>query len=376
MKFNAAASQKTVNPFWVRTSSDDSTKKIFKQVFKWSKLLIYLFLTVIGLWGCFQTFFDYSVATSPNMGEGLEIAFSYGQTGDWRFDALGAQGIRGESYLIFNDFTMDYGPFYGLFVWPASKMVMALMYALRGLPGGLNVIFSLIILLIIIRLITIAVSLKATLQNERTVEIQNKVAEVTAKYKGLNDSLSKQRKQMEIMALYKKNNFRPLAPIEQVFISMPIFLIIFRIVTSTRPIKATILFNIWDLSKQPFNMVFYNISSGGAWFILFLAILISVQVLQAIVPQRLAKSRNTAYAPKSQMAKDEYRKRMMMQWGIQIAFIAMTSLSAAGVGLYYIFNSLTTILQSYLIHKYVMSKKGSDKLKIEDIKIAEITTKK
>jgi YidC/Oxa1 family membrane protein insertase len=116
------------------------------------------------------------------------------------------------------------------------------MYGMRALPGGINTIFSLLILLLIIKTITILISMRATLQSERMGEIQSKIAEINAKYKNLNDSLSKQRKQMEIMTIYKKNNVRPLAMIEQIFVTLPIFLIVYRIVSITRPIKATFLF--------------------------------------------------------------------------------------------------------------------------------------
>jgi YidC/Oxa1 family membrane protein insertase len=75
-------------------------------------------------------------------------------------------------------------------------------------------------------------------------EIQGKVSEINAKYKGLNDTFSKQQKSREIMELYKKNNVKPFAAFEQVMITLPIFMIIYRVITICRPMKTATLFGI------------------------------------------------------------------------------------------------------------------------------------
>jgi len=75
-------------------------------------------------------------------------------------------------------------------------------------------------------------------------EISAKMSEINAKYKDAKDTQSKQMKQQEIMELYKKNNVRPFAAFEQMLITLPIFLIVYRVVTILRPFKGTVLFNI------------------------------------------------------------------------------------------------------------------------------------
>mgnify|MGYP003290943809 CR=1 FL=1 len=110
----------------------------------------------------------------------------------------------------------------------------------------MNALLAIILLLLFIRILTMAISLKSTLQNEKMSEIQGQMAEINAKYKDLNDMQSKQMKQQEIMALYTKNNVKPFAAFEQMFLTLPIFLIIYRVVTIVRPIKVTILFIIFN----------------------------------------------------------------------------------------------------------------------------------
>jgi YidC/Oxa1 family membrane protein insertase len=86
--------------------------------------------------------------------------------------------------------------------------------------------------------------MRSTLQNEKMSEVQGKIAEINAKYKGATDQYSRQRKQQEVMAIYKKHKIKPFAAFEQMFITLPIFMIIYRVITIVRPIKSTSLFEI------------------------------------------------------------------------------------------------------------------------------------
>jgi YidC/Oxa1 family membrane protein insertase len=158
---------------------------------------------------------------------------------------------------------MAYGPFYGLFVYPGAVLVLNIMYACRGVGLGLNALISIFILLLIIRTLSIVVTLRSTLQNEKMTEVQGKIAEINAKYKDMKDMASRQMKQQEIMEVYKKNKIKPFAAFEQMFITLPIFLIVYRVVTIVRPLKATTLFTIWNFAKTPTSEIFSNFTHGG-----------------------------------------------------------------------------------------------------------------
>ena len=122
-------------------------------------------------------------------------------------------------------------------------ILLNFMYATRSWPVGLNAIVGIFLVLLLIRIITLAVSARSMLQSERMSEIQGKVAEINAKYKDAKDMQSRQKKQIEIQELYRKNNVKPFAAMEQIFITLPIFLIIYRVVTVLRPLKFTIIFD-------------------------------------------------------------------------------------------------------------------------------------
>ncbi|WP_033159970.1 membrane protein insertase YidC [Mycoplasmoides alvi] len=354
----------TFNPFWsASVVNENKTKKNLKKVwdifFKFLKICIFLFLTVIGLWGCTQGFAEPWVGTNTQLGMGLEIGYNYGTTGDFRYDL---QASNNSPYFTFSNFTMAYGPFYAWFVWPAAQIVLPLMYATRtplgfGVELGFNTILSIVILLLIIRIITMSITLNSTFATERMTEIQGKVAEINAKYKNNKDPQSRRNKQLEIMQLYKKNKIKSSAMFVQLFVTLPIFLIVFRIVSSVRPIKATILFTIWDLSKTPISEIFSNFNNGGWTYIFFLLIVIPMQFVSQKLPQYWASRRNRNSKAQSQKGNEQLNRNKKMQLIFSVFLAFITAISAAGVGLYWFFNSIFTILQSYLTHIIILNRR-------------------
>ncbi len=353
---NNTTSSNVTSPFWVKPKSKASTAKtILKEIWKWLKILILLFFFVMGLWGCFQTSFDSSVATSTNLGSGLEFGFKFGTTGDYRYDLIGSSA---QQFHSFSEWTMDYGPFYAWFVWPGAWLTMQICWGLHTWWGGLNALISIFVLIVIIRLITILVTIKSTLENEKMTELNGKLSEINAKYKGMKDAHSKQQKQQEISALYKKNDVHPFAAFEQMLLTLPIFLIVYRVVTILRPLKATVLFNIWNFSYTPLTQIFSNFTSGGWTYIFFLLLVIPIQFLSTWLPTYWAKKRNRNATTNSFKGKKEDRKRNMFQYiftGVMSVIVAFTP---TGVGVYWFFNAAISILQSYIMHQIIIKKRN------------------
>ncbi|MDR2567748.1 MAG: membrane protein insertase YidC [Mycoplasmataceae bacterium] len=348
------------SPFWVKpTTGSSKAKKVFKQIWKWTKLGIFAFFMLMGLWGCFQYSFDTNIHTSSNLGEGFEFGFAYGTTGDFRYD-LFSDGNPG--YHTFTSFSMKYGPFYGLFVYPASVITLHLMWLCNSWWGGLNTLLSIVVLLLIIRGLCLFITLRSTLQNEKMTEIQGKIAEINAKYKDQNDPISKQKKTQEVMELYKKNKVKPFAAFEQMFITMPVFMIIYRAITIIRPIKQTFLFTVWNFALTPTTEIFSNLMNGGAWYILFLLIVLPVQFLSMRLPQMWAAKRNVKNAKAiTQKGNKQLKKTKLIQLIFTGVMCAIVAFSATGVGVYWFFSALFSILQSYIMHRIVLRsrRKGS-----------------
>lgn len=339
------------------SSSKKKTKKILSIAFKILKILIYLFFFGIGLYGCFQTTTDYWTTSTTVVGNGMEIGFSP------------SSGITDPSYALYyagsgsyfpmsTEFTMAYGPFYALFVWPFAMILLYFMYATRSWPVGLNALVGIFLILLIIRLITLAVSARSMLQSEKMTEIQGKVAEITAKYKDAKDMQSRQKKQLEIQAIYKKHNISPFGAMEQIFITLPIFLIIYRIVTVLRPLKFSIIFNAWDLTKAPISELFSNFTTTGWPYIFFLILLVPTQFLSQSIPRMLAKKRSRKATTVGVKNNDAMKKNKTINLVMSIFMAVITVISASGIGLYWFFSALFSLAQSFIIHSIIMKKKS------------------
>lgn len=353
--------QKIILPSFAPSFSSENknkriSKRVVKEIMKWTKIAVYLFLFGMGLYGCGQSMFEYWVGTSTHMGNGLEIGFLPGTTMNSIYDLSAAS--TGPFYPM-SGFTLIYGPFYALFVWPFAQLLLLFMYATRDWPAGLNALLGIFIILLIIKLITLLVSIKSTLQSEKMSEIQGKIAEVNAKYKDVKDMQSKQKKQMEVQELYKKHNVKPFAAFEQIFVTLPIFLIIYRVITIVRPLKATELFGIWDLSESPLTQIFSNFTEGGWTYIFFLIFVVPAQFLSQRIPQHLARKRNRNARTVGTKNKKSLDKSKTVQTVMNVFMGIIAAVSACGIGLYWFLNSLLSLLQSYILHKIILHKRNT-----------------
>jgi YidC/Oxa1 family membrane protein insertase len=135
------------------------------------------------------------------------------------------------------------------------------------------------------------------------------------------------------------------------FITLPVFMIVYRVVTILRPLKATNLFNIWNFTSIPMTEVF-----AGNWvFIFFLLIVIPVQILSMKIPQWLAKTRSRNTKAISNSGGKQFKKTMLIQYVFMAVMCVVVAMSATGVGVYWFFNSIFGVIQSYVVHKIILS---------------------
>ncbi len=342
-----------------KSSKKRTTKKVFKIILKVIKIIVYLFFFGMGLYGCFQSWTDYWTVSSTVPGQGLELGFGIDNSMGAVDPAYVLMYSGSGAWYPFSGFTFAYGPFYALFVWPFAQLLLLFMYATRSWPVGLNAILGIFIILLIIRIITMLISSRSMLQSERMQEIQGKVAEINAKYKDAKDMASKQKKQLEIQDLYRKHNVKPFAMLEQIFVTLPIFLIIYRVISILRPLKFVTVFDAWDLTESPISQIFNNFTTSGWKYIFFIILVIPSQFLSQIVPKILAKKRSKGAPIVIQQGGNKKSKRGKLMQNIMSIFMAIIAvISASGIGLYWFFNSLFSIAQSAIIHKIIMARRA------------------
>ncbi|MGL4948538.1 MAG: membrane protein insertase YidC [Mycoplasma sp.] len=343
------AENKPVNKAWTIT----------KLILKFIKIAVFLFLFSMGIYGCGQSMFEFQVGTSTVLGNGLEVGFLPGTTGDPFFDL--SPNSTG-SFFPFANWTMAYGPFYAFFVWPFAQFLLNFMYWTRDWPMGLGGLVGIVIILIIIKVTTALISIKSTFQQEKMNEIQGKIAEINAKYKDSKDPQSRQKKQQETQELYKKFNVKPFASFEQIFVTLPIFLIIYRVITIVRPLKASILFDIWDLGLSPITEIFSNFTgengaTAGWTYIFFLIIVVPTQFISQRLPQRWSAKRNRNAKTVGDANNKALKRTKNIALGMNIFMAIIAAVSATGIGLYWFFSSLLSLLQSYIIHVIILKRR-------------------
>ncbi|XBA51614.1 Membrane protein insertase YidC [[Mycoplasma] cavipharyngis] len=353
--------EKIVKPFWELNKRNDNNSrdktKVRKMIIKWIKFIVYSFTFIITLWGCFQQYGQSYVITVPSVGQGLEFGFDPGTTGDWRFDLASAG--TGE-YWVFSQYTLTFGPFIAWFIYPFAWISLHMIYAFQSVAfGGFATLFAMLIILILMRGIGFWPSLKSSLLTEKQLEHQGAIAEINAKYAKIEktDKQAKMRKTQEISQYNKKHGINPLGAFEKVLIDSPIFLIIWRLFSMLRPIKATILFGIWDLGAVPFFSIFQQFSQGGWIYIFLLLFVLPTQFISQRLPLILSKKRNYRATPVTLGGKKSGNKQKNIQLAVTIFFLLFTMFLSSAIGVYYFFSGLITISQTVIIHHIIVKKR-------------------
>lgn len=350
--------------------SKPDKKSTKKSVFKWIKLVFYLFILISMLWGCaqmfvskFQSFQIKDLTGDKVFRPGVFFEILVGQTsqqGKSHFFNLDDKGDLYEySYLAISNwveaFTKTVSPFYGCFVYPTAWLLTILMNAFGGLESGVAVLFSIMLTAFIVRFFTLLLSWNAQKNQEKMQLVQVKQADIQAKYKNSNDPMAKQRQQMEIMNLYKKENINPLATIMTGFLSAPFLFAVYTVVRSVRQLRVASIGQI-NLIENPAEMI-----KQGEWIYLsLLAVYLPTQSVSVLLPM-LLNTKATKKANADQ--KRAKRKQLIMQIVFIFVFFFISLTVASGVTIYWIFAGLWTIGQTLAFHFLKLRRKSKIKVK-------------
>ncbi|WP_425505168.1 membrane protein insertase YidC [Spiroplasma tabanidicola] len=263
-------------------------------------------------------------------------------------------------------FTMTSSPYYGFFVYPLAWMLTAFIRVFSGTTDGIldpaksnygiSVIFSILLSSIFVRLIILTFTLKTQMNQEKMTGMQGKQAEIQQKYKGSNDPQAKQKQQMELMALYKKEGISPISSIATSFLSMPFLFAMFSVVRSTHALKIATVGAI-TLTEQPWA----QIKSGNWVYLSLIAVYLPLQVLSMFLPMILNAVKKKKQ-PQSEQQKKAKRKQLIFQLIFIAVFVFFVSSVASGVAIYWIFSSTLQISQTLMFH-YLRESKSKRVLK-------------
>lgn len=340
---------------------------------KWTKIILGTFLLVSTIWGCGQMLGDSNVATgyinSVYDFKNHNIAAVFfelliGTNGIYKHHIFHIDGSSIYEYSFNGISTWGQAwvetksPFYGLFVYPIAWLLVSIAHGLSGSETVINpvaVIFAIFFTTLIIKLITLVFTFKAQQNQERLQAVQLKTAEIQAKYKYSRDPYAKQKMQMELMGIYKKEGINPVSSFIPMFLAIPFLTAMFTVIKSTTLLKMTQV-GLIKLIESPWSMI-----TQGQWIYLVIVIIyLPIQLVSMLLPMFLNRSRQKI---KTKESKAAMKKQFIIQTVFIVLFTGFVFGTPAGVGIYWIISGGLQIIQTLGFHYYNKHKKTRYKKK-------------
>lgn len=328
-----------------------------KLTWKWTKIILGIFLLVSTVWGCGQMMGDANVASGKinslydfknhNIAAVFfELLIGNKDIYKHHIFHLSGSTIYEYSFTGINTWgqawTVTKSPFYGLFVYPIAWILVNLAKGFGG--GGVGIIFAIFFTTLIIKLITLVFTFKAQRNQERMQAVQLRTAEVQAKYKQSRDPYAKQKMQMELMAIYKKEGINPISSFIPMFLSIPFLTAMFTVMRTTNLLKTTQVGAI-RLIETPWSML-----NQGHWiYLVIVLVYLPIQITSMLLPMFLNRARQKV---KTKESKKAMKKQFIIQAVFIVVFIFVVFGTPAGVGIYWIISGAIQIAQTVAFHYY------------------------
>lgn len=244
-----------------------------------------------------------------------------------------------ENNIRLLDRSIDFGFFYIL-----AKPINTLLNFLNKITRNFGV--AIIVLTVIIKSILYPITKKSMVTVEVMKEVQPKIKRIQDRYK--NDRI---KMQQELVKVYKEYNLNPLASIIPIFIQIPVFISVYKVISVSLSMRqAPFLGFIKDLSiADPSNILnLFGLFKYDTKFKLgFLPCLmgLSMYVQQKFSEKIQKNDNNNSNIPNTNMN------------FMPIIFTLVFASFPSGLLIYWIFNNIITILQQWYIVRFCLKKK-------------------
>ena len=241
-----------------------------------------------------------------------------------------------ENNIRLLDRSIDFGFFYIL-----AKPLNILLNLLNRITKNFGM--AIIILTIIIKSILYPITKKSLITLEIMKEVQPKIKKIQDKYKD-----DKIKMQQELVKLYTKYNLNPMASIFPLFIQIPVFISLYKVISVSLSMRQASFIFINDLSiADPTNILnLFGLLKYNPKF--KLGILPCIMGLSMFLQQKFSEK-----FQKIEDNKDNPSKGMNF---MPILFVLVFASFPSGLLLYWIFNNLITIFQQWYVMKFCLKK--------------------
>ena len=249
-----------------------------------------------------------------------------GQNGPASYEVVGYLGPSSWSHLTaadeaagfatgFRD-VMDFG-WFGFI----GKPLLWLLLHFQALVGNWGI--AIILLTILVKLVTLPFVTKSMRSMKTMSLLAPQLKELNKKYAG-----DKQRLQMETMALYQKYGVNPLTGCLPMFLQMPIWIALYRMLS-----------NAGELYHQPFIPGWIgDLTAADPYYVLPVILCVAMFFQARLTPANPDPSQKT--------------QQQLMKYGMPLGFGVMSFFFPSGLTLYIFTNTLLTAVQSVWLNKY------------------------
>ncbi|URM52842.1 membrane protein insertase YidC [Mycoplasma sp. SG1] len=332
-------------------SKDSKHKKTppLKLTIKILKLILFAFLILMAVYGFIQQFVDSRVVNSQYPGSGFEFSFTNHNSHYLIFDSSG--NLKENFYNFINNWadSWNYGPFYALFVYPFALFSMVMFEKIGG--SGWAVFFVIFLIVVIVRGFTLIFTVPQFKQQLIMSKLQIKISNIKAKYKDKTDKASKQKKQMEMIALYKRYNLKPWSIFSTMFITLPFFYAMYRVFSSVYIIK--------NASWGPFLMRNAPLSSllSGHWmYLIIIVIVVPIQFCSFKINSWLTNKKSSLRRLSTE-AKNKYKSSQTITYVLIVVFSGISVFVPFSLTIYWSLTGIFTIVQTCLFYYFMQHRK-------------------
>ena len=199
---------------------------------------------------------------------------------------------------------------------------------------------AIIVLTLLVRLVTMPLTLKQLKSTRKMQEMQPKLTEIQKKY-----AKNKEKLAQEQMKLYRESGISPLGCIVPMVIQMPIWIALYQSIIRALAVTPE---SLADLSGHLYSWPIVNKLAplGSHFFWINLAVPDGTMLLPILVGASMWVQQKMVATP----SPDPRQQSMtsMMQWMLPLMFVLFSLQFPAGLALYWLFSNLIGIAVQYI----------------------------
>ena len=276
----------------------------------------------------------YYTTLLANFDNGFNVVVSPGKDNDpnvfirgkSKIDFIGYIGPKARTNIHAVDKRLDPVIEYGFFTI-ISKPLFSLLNFLHDKIGNWG--WSIVIMTLMIRLVLYPITYRGMVSMNKLKELAPKVKELQAEYKD-----DKQKLNIKMMELYKKHGANPMGGCLPIFIQIPIFFAIYRV-----------LLNAIELKNAPWILWIQDLAIKDPYFVLPILMGITMYLQQRLTPANFT---------------DPMQEKIMRMLPIIFTFFFL--MFPAGLTLYWFTNNLFSIAQQLYVNRIFDKKREAREL--------------